>query len=131
MVFSAATILGGVCLLGLYLGIHDSLDRPYSNDATAAASSTEAALKPGMGAAAVVEAKPMQSDLPASSAPAKLADAKPKPKPSDDEDQSDEAPAASSAPAAQAHPPPEPPPLYPPDDNPTPPAQNDNNAPPY
>jgi hypothetical protein len=127
MVYAAASILGGVCVLGLYLGIHGSIDRPYGNEEPAPASISEAA-KPTVGAAAAVEAKPMQSDaLAASSAPAKVAEAKPKPKPTE-EDESDLGPAASDSQAAQ---PPEPPPLYSPDEPPAQAPANEANAPPY
>jgi hypothetical protein len=130
MVYGAASILGGVCVLGLYLGIHGSLERGVAGDTAPTAAASEA-LKPSVGvgaAAAAVEAKPIQSDaLPASAAPAQVAEAKPKPKPStDDEDQSDE-------PAAPVITTVNPPPLYSPDE-PAPQApanENSNNTPPY
>ncbi len=131
MVLTAATVLGGVCLLGLYLGIHGSLSRPYGAEAsTTAASSSEAALKPGMAPAA--EATPLKTEaLPASAAPAQMAEAapsaaKPRPKADQADDQSDsEAVPASSAPHAP------PPDFYPPDEPPAPPPANEGNAPPY
>jgi hypothetical protein len=128
MVYGAASILGGVCLLGLYLGVHGSLERPYAGEAAASAPAAEAQ-KPTVGAAAAVEAKPIESDaLPASSEPVTVAEAKPKPKPSDDEDQSEQ-PAASDNPIPTINPPP----LYSPDE-PAPQApanENSNNTPPY
>jgi hypothetical protein len=129
-VIGAAASLFGVSLLGLYIGIHDSLSRP--GDEPTATGPTDTALRPGM--AAAIQAQPLKPDaLAASSAPAQVAQSsKPKPAASDEEDNGDEDVPESSAPAAR-HPVPEPPPLYsldnPPPPSPPPPPSQDNSPP--
>jgi hypothetical protein len=131
MVYTAAVALAGVCVLGLYLGIQPSLNRPGDADESLAPASAAPALKPGM--AAAVEATPLKTEVPPPSAApaAQLAQAA-KPKAP--------APNAAAAPASDAsanappsRTPPDPPTLYSPDEAPAPPpppAQGAN-TPPY
>ena len=137
MVYTAAIALAGVCVLGLFLGVQPSLERPLDAEEATAASSSAAAMKPGM--AAVVEATPLKTETPPPSAapPAQVAEAaKPKPKPSDADQTppSDAEAAAGAGPQAARKPAtPEPPTLYSPDEAPAPPpaGENSNNTPPY
>src|SRR5262245_33611026 len=71
-VFGAAAALVGASLLGLYVGVHDSLDRPIGQPVASAGSVGGAvALQPGMVNA--ITAQPLKPDqLAPSSAPAQV-----------------------------------------------------------
>src|SRR5579862_2126434 len=130
-VFGAALSLAGVSLLGLYVGIHDSVARPFDEPSATGDAST-VALRPGM--AAAIPAQPLKTDsLPPSSAPTQVAQAtKAKAPASDEEDDQDQDVPESSAPAARHIP--EPPPLYNLDQPQTPPAvqpPSQDNSPPF
>src|SRR5665213_756592 len=91
LVYTAALALAGACVLGLYLGIQPSLNRPGEAEEVPVPASAAPAMKPGM--AAAVEATPLKTDvLPPSAAPSALLAqaAKARTKPSD----ADEAPAS-------------------------------------
>lgn len=135
MVYTAAIALAGVCVLGLYLGIQPSLNRPGDAEQAPVPASATPSLKPGM--AAAVEATPLKTDIPPpSDAPsALLAQAgKSKTKPSDaDQAPASDASADNGAQAGRQSQQPEPPALYSPDEAPAPPpaAQGGANTPPY
>jgi hypothetical protein len=135
MVYAAAVALGGVCVLGLYLGIQPALERAVDANEPVAASNAPA-MKPGM--AAAVEAIPLKTETPPpSAAPAsQLADAaKPKTKPSTEDatPASDDAADDNSPTPGRKTAPPEPPTLYSPDEAPAPAPAGGNsaNTPPY
>ena len=134
MVYAAAVALGGVCVLGLYLGIQPALERSADADEPVAASNAPA-MKPGM--AAAVEAIPLKTETPPPSAApaAQLADAaKPKTKASaqDSAPASDDADDNGPSPGRKTAAP-EPPTLYAPDEAPAPAPAGGNsaNTPPY
>lgn len=129
-VFGAAASLAGAALLGLYIGVHDSLMRP-GEEPTAASGAATVALRPGM--AAAIQAQPIKPDaLAVSSAPAQLAQASAKPKASDqDQSDQDEQDASDSGDTASGRNPAEPPPLYSPDAPPAPPPPSQDNTPPF
>lgn len=129
-VFGAAMSLFGASLLGLYIGVHDSLSRPGEAPDTASVAVTTA-LRPGMAATLAQPIKP-EALAPSSAPAAKLAQAKTKAASSDDAaDQDDDVP-DSSAPATR-HAAPQPPPLYSPDapPSPPPPPPSQDNTPPF
>jgi hypothetical protein len=134
MVYTAALALAGVCVLGLYLGIQPSLNRPGEADETLVPASAAPSMKPGM--AAAVEATPLKAEAipPSAAPPAQLAQAaKPKTPPSsaDAAPASDAGDGAGPPPGART-PSPEPPTLYSPDEAPAPPPTvPNNNTPPY
>jgi hypothetical protein len=129
-VFGAAASLFGACLLGLYLGMHDSLARP--GDEPTGTAATAVSLRPGM--ATAIQAQPLKPDqLPASAAPTQVAQAA-KPKTSDEtDDQSDDETDQTTPASKRAAAPPEPPPLYSPDapSSPPPPPPPPDSAPPF
>jgi len=128
-VIAAAAALAGVCVLGLYLGIHGSLERPYAESPAPPPVSGAAQPMTNPAVAAAIEAKPLASEVMPSSAPeAELAEAQPKPKPKPAP--SAAAPAASSTPPRSSAPVvvPE---LYSPDAPAPQPPADEANTPPY
>ena len=122
----AALALGGVCVLGLFLGVRGSLDRPYGGSIdSGSATPAQTAMRAGM--ASAVEARPYQGEVaptPVAVADAKPAAPKPRPKPVDDDvDNTD----SDEPPPPELVGPPGPPP---PAAAPAPPAKDDN-LPPY
>ena len=124
-VTTAAWALGGICLLGLFLGVRGSFDRAGGPLDTAPSTPAQAAMRAGM--ASAVEARPYQGEVaatPVTVADAKPAAPKPKPKPADDDD--DNTDSGEPPPPELVGPPgPPPPPTTPA------PAVKDDNLPPY
>ena len=130
-VFGVAAALFGVCLLGLFVGVHDSLDRP-SAESAASASAAITAMRPGM--ASAVQAQPLKPDaLTSSSAPASQLAQAAKPKlSSDDEASGDDDDDTATGVAKRGAGQPEPPALYSPDASPPPPPPPaQDNTPPF
>lgn len=127
-VFGAAAALFGAAILGLYVGVHDSLDRPVSQLA-AATTGAPVAMQPGM--ASAIMAQPLKPEaLAPSSTPVQVAAAKPKAA----EDEAAAAALPASSAAANRRPiVVEPPPLYSPDAPPAaaPPPPPADNTPPF